>query len=176
VRSETKSSNPYVGYEIDPAAVTSWLSKAADLGSPSAQAIHWKVQEVLKTYLNHRNGNAIGQRVLKSSLPDPSINISWLIRATSLGSHIASQCLRSLYDKSWQEADLQLRTEFCGVGQRLFNQQLTSMRNTSLESSSAELLHIFGRLELSGDTALHFAAVMGRLDLVEYLSQNPRQA
>ncbi|KAF5638977.1 serine threonine kinase [Fusarium tjaetaba] len=169
----------YTGYHIDAAEVLKLLESAANentisKGSPSSQAIYHRVSKALETP-HARDSNVLTtiQNVPKSNTISRHTTIQWLKRATMMGSHVASSTLRELDPNAWREALSIFRTEYCGVGHKLLENSVYKAEITthSLFSDRSSIPE-FETIQESGDTPLHIAATVGRLDIIQHLVQD----
>ncbi|KAM7183179.1 hypothetical protein V8F20_012715 [Naviculisporaceae sp. PSN 640] len=148
VRPVAPESEEYTGYDIDWKAVLKWLKMAAELGSPSAQAVYYPFsQAATQVYAIALEDT---ERVSQSTI------ITWLENATRLGSHIAGHHLRKLDRGAYQRALLALHTEYCGVGRTLYTDNVSSQQ-----------------LNEFNDTELHIASVRGEYDEVVRICSGP---
>jgi ankyrin repeat protein len=154
VHPRTSQSKEYTGYDIDVDQVLSWMKRGAELGSPGARSVYSQVRSACAGETDYY------------SVPQETL-ISWLTNATTLGSHIAAKCLKELDQSAWKEADEIFRTEYCGVGRKLFEDKLISYRYVPMVSLAAS--QISQKLENSNNTLLHLAATTGREDVVRQL-------
>ncbi|KAF4449677.1 serine/threonine protein kinase [Fusarium austroafricanum] len=173
-------SKEYIGYDIDATQVLKLLQSAAEGmnnsdGSPSSQATFHRITRALTTGTSRKDGVLTNiQNIPERDPVSRQTTIKWLKRATVLGSHIASSTLRELDPNAWKEALLLFRTEYSGVGRKLLDDSeykghianLSSLLNLPVSESIGE----------SGDTALHVAATIGRIDVIQQLVQGASQA
>ncbi|KAH7151337.1 hypothetical protein DER46DRAFT_650445 [Fusarium sp. MPI-SDFR-AT-0072] len=163
----------YTGYDIDATKVLCLLMSAAngtnDIGgSPRAQAIYHHVSKALTTSLVSQHVLANVINMPKDTLVPLQTTTRWLKQAVTLGSHIASSTLRELDYEAWKETLQSFRTEYCGVGRRLLENDeckpYVAEPSSLLNKSASDSIGAFG------DTALHVAATLGRLDIVQHLT------
>jgi TPR repeat protein len=58
VRLKEPKTTEYIGYEIECDGVLRWLRRAAELGSPSAQAMYYPLHQALGAYLETKGRHA----------------------------------------------------------------------------------------------------------------------
>ncbi|RGP81065.1 serine threonine kinase [Fusarium longipes] len=150
-------SSEYTGYTINSYEVRRWLRHAAELGSPSAQAIFYPITQALIALDSETKS---GSESDNGRWPDVSIATSWLRRATCLGSPIASKWLRELDFSAWQDARNIFKSKYYGIGRDLFE-------NISIDTLVGT--PVYNEIGGAGDCLLHLAASQGRIDIVKTL-------
>lgn len=172
VAPRTPLSSEYIGYDIDATEVLCRLKSAAEDDSPSAQAIYYRVSTGL-TLRSRRNDTVLVnvRNVPEEGLVPRQTIVKWLERATMLGSHIASSTLRELEPTAWEKANSLFRTEYCGVGRRLFDNGVSTVHQLASPLSSLGMPASQNVREY-GDTVLHVAATIGKLDVVQRLTRD----
>ncbi|KAF4953490.1 hypothetical protein FGADI_5823 [Fusarium gaditjirri] len=163
----------YTGYDIDAKRVICLLISAANGtngigGSPRAQAIYHHVSKALTTSFVSQNVLVNVINMPENTLASPQTTTRWLKKAMALGSHIASSTLHALDYEAWKETLQSFRTEYCGVGRKLLDNDeckpYVEEPLLLLNKSASDSIGAFG------DTALHLAATLGRLDIVQHLT------
>ncbi|KAH6886992.1 hypothetical protein B0T10DRAFT_515931 [Thelonectria olida] len=162
VRPVELNSEQYNGYDIDWRLVMKWLKMACDEGAPSAQAIYYSFVQAAQHCIQPDQLDALPK-------VSPSALISWLENATHLGSHIAAEHLRILDHSAYVQANWQFRTEYCGIGRKLYEDVL--QQHPGLLASTLDA-QVPGTLNEASDTVLHIAATTGHLETVRRLCTN----
>lgn len=132
------------------------LKSAADLGDNRAQAIYYRIC------------CAIGENM--HDVDDPE---AWLITGTHSGSVVAAQELRKFSPTAHNAAVRTFRTQFCGVGQTLFDHDrihtLSPVNNFGDQGQHRHTSDYDLPLNSRGDLFIHYAAMCGWLGTVQTL-------
>ncbi|KAH8663311.1 hypothetical protein BGZ61DRAFT_539338 [Ilyonectria robusta] len=160
VRPVELDSDEYTGYEIDWNNALKWLEMASEEGSPSAQAAYHSFAQAAQHHVPAEHVDGVPSVL-------PLTPMSWLEEATRLGSHLAAEHLRNLDHSAYIQANWQFRTQYCGIGRKLYEDVL--QLHPDLLTSAVLDAVVSGPLNDEGDTALHVAATMGHLETIRRL-------